>query len=156
MNPDSDRKSVSAETTFNEDHARLTDLEDRLWPLCEKVALRARKDAITGRVVTLKLKGSDFRIITRRRTLPAPTQTARTLFAEGREMLREEARGDRAFRLIGIGISDLSEAFAAETELFSGGEAKARDTENAIDKLRTRFGDAAVVTGRAFKSASGE
>ncbi len=152
VNPDQDRKSVSAETTFNEDHSRLAELEDRLWPLCEKVALRARRDAITGRVVTLKLRASDFRIVTRRRTLASPTQTARTLFAEGREMLREEARGDRAFRLIGIGLSDLAKAGAVETELFVGGEARARDTETAIDKLRTRFGDSAVVTGRAFRS----
>ncbi len=152
VNPDQERKSISAETTFNEDYARLADLEDRLWPLCEKVALRARKDGAAGRVVTLKLKAADFKIITRRRTLGASTQTARTLFAAGREMLKEEARGDRAFRLIGIGLSDLSEAGAAESELFSGGEARARTTETAIDALRTRFGDAAVVSGRAFKT----
>ncbi len=156
VDPESERKSISAETTFNEDHARLADLEDRLWPLCEKVALRARRSGITGRVVTLKLKASDFRTLTRRRTLSAPTQTARTLFAEGREMLREEVRGDRAFRLIGIGISDLAESGALETELFAGGEAKARETENAIDKLRNRFGDTAVVTGRALKSSGGD
>ena len=156
VNPEHERKSISAETTFNADLTRLADLEDRLWPLCEKVALRARKEASTGRVVTLKLRASDFRIITRRRTLTAPTQTARTLFAEGREMLREEARGDRAFRLIGIGISDLAESGALETELFAGGEAKSRDTENAIDKLRTRFGDGAVVTGRAFRSGGAD
>jgi DNA polymerase-4 len=152
VNPDQDRKSISAETTFNEDHSRLSELEDRLWPLCEKVALRCRRDAIAGRVVTLKLRASDFRIVTRRRTLPSPTQTARTLFAEGREMLKAEAVGARAFRLIGIGLSDLSEATPIETELFAGGEAKARDTENAIDKLRTRFGDGAVMTGRAYRS----
>jgi DNA polymerase-4 len=152
VNPDQDRKSISAETTFNEDHSRLSELEDRLWPLCEKVALRCRRDAIAGRVVTLKLRASDFRIVTRRRTLPSPTQTARTLFAEGREMLKAEATGQQAFRLIGIGLSDLSEAVATETELFAGGEAKARDTENAIDKLRTRFGDGAVMTGRAYRS----
>ena len=67
-------------------------------------------------------------------------------------MLKAEARGDRAFRLIGIGLSDLSQAQSAETELFTGGEAKSRDTETAIDKLRTRFGAGAVMTGRAFKS----
>jgi DNA polymerase-4 len=156
VNPDSERKSVSAETTFNEDHARLSDLEDRLWPLCEKVALRARQGGICGRVVTLKLKATDFRIVTRRRTLASPTQTARNLFAAGREMLKAEARGDRAFRLIGIGISDLCEAAVADSELFAGGEARARDTETAIDKLRSRFGDAAVVSGRAFKRSGGD
>jgi DNA polymerase-4 len=156
VNPDQERKSVSAETTFDTDYSRLTDLEDRLWPLCEKVALRVRRDAITGRVITLKLRATDFRIITRRRTLASPTQTARTLFAAGRELLKDEARGDRAFRLIGIGLSDLCEADAAEHELFTGGEAKARNAESAIDKLRTRFGEGAVVSGRAFKTSEQE
>ncbi len=151
VNPEHERKSISAETTFNTDYARLGDLEDRLWPLCEKVALRARRDGVSGRVVTLKLKGADFRSITRRRTLPAPTQTARTLFAEGRQMLDDAAKGDRAFRLIGIGISDLAAISEGETELFVGGETRARSAETAIDKLRTKFGDAAVVSGRAFK-----
>ena len=73
-------KSLSAETTFNLDTADLSTLEDRLWPLCEKVALCARKENISGRAVTLKLKRADFKIITRRRTLSTPTQTARTLF----------------------------------------------------------------------------
>ena len=154
VNPDQERKSISAETTFNTDYARLGDLEDRLWPLCEKVALRARRDGVTGRVVTLKLKGTDFRTITRRRTLASPSQTARTLFAEGRQMLHDEARGDKAFRLIGIGISDLAEISEGESELFVGGETRARSAETAIDKLRTKFGDGAVVSGRAFKSAA--
>ena len=50
--------------------ATLADLEDVLWPLCEKVARHARGEAIAGRVVTLKLRATDFRIVTRRRTLP--------------------------------------------------------------------------------------
>jgi DNA polymerase-4 len=78
VNPDQERKSLSSETTFNEDLADRDALEDELWPLCEKVARQARLEEITGRVVTLKLRTADFRIVTRRRTLPAPTQTART------------------------------------------------------------------------------
>jgi DNA polymerase-4 len=156
VDPDSERKSISAETTFNEDHAGLADLEDRLWPLCEKVALRARREGTVGRVVALKLKSTDFRIFTRRRTLPASTQTARTLFSAAREMLKAEVRGERAYRLIGVGLSDLSEADAAPKELFGDGEARARSAETAIDALRTRFGDGAVVSGRAFKSGGGD
>ncbi len=154
VDPDQERKSISAETTFNTDIARLCDLEDRLWPLCEKVALRARREAAIGRVVTLKLKGADFRILTRRRTLPQSTQTARTLFAAGRAMLQDETRGERSFRLIGVGLSDLAPFGTTETELFVGGEARARDAETAIDKLRTRFGADAVISGRAFKSGA--
>ena len=44
-------------------------------------------------MVTLKLRLSDFRILTRRRSLPVPTQTARTLFSVGRELLAAETIG---------------------------------------------------------------
>jgi len=87
VNPDEARKGISAETTFETDLSALSDLEDKLAPLCEKVARHARADGLAGRVVTLKLRAADFRIVTRRRTLPAPTQTARTLCAVGRELL---------------------------------------------------------------------
>jgi DNA polymerase-4 len=151
VNPDEDRKSVSAETTFDEDYADLQTLEDRLWPLCEKVARICRRDAIAGRVAVLKLRKADFSIITRRRTLPAPTQTARVLFQTGRELLAKEIDGT-AYRLIGIGTTDLLEAGAAEGDLFAGDETRALKSERAVDALRDRFGSAAVLTGRALKS----
>jgi DNA polymerase IV len=150
VNPNPARKSMSAETTFNEDLSAVEALEDVLWPLCEKVARHARLEAIAGRVVTLKLRAADFRIVTRRRTLPFATQTARTLFGAAREMLAIEARG-RPWRLIGVGISDIVESAAAGGDLFSGDESRALRGEQAVDALRGRFGAAAVVTGRSLK-----
>ena len=141
---------VSAETTFNEDLSAVADLENLLWPLCEKVARHARAEEIAGHVVTLKLRGTDFRIVTRRRTLRVATQTARTLFAESREMLAIEARG-QPWRLIGVGISDIVPADAAGGDLFDGGESRALSSEKAIDALRGRFGAEAVIMGRSLK-----
>lgn len=155
VDPESERKSISAETTFNDDLTRLADLEDRLWPLCEKVAERTRKGRASGRVVTLKLRAADFRIVTRRRTLPSPTQTARMLFSTARELLKAEADG-RAFRLIGVGLSGFSDG-AAEAVLFDPGqEARALTTETAVDRLRARFGPGAVMTGRGLRNAEKE
>ncbi len=151
VDPDQERKGISAETTFNEDLTRRGDLEDQLWPLCEKVARQARTSNLEGRVVTLKLKTAGFRILTRRRTLAGPTQTARTLFAVGRELLRAEASGE-AYRLIGIGISDLCEAADAPEDLFAADETRARKGERAVDALRARFGKDAVVSARALRS----
>ena len=151
VDPDQARKSVSAETTFETDEAKLQALEDILWPLCEKVARHARRETIAGRVVTLKLKTAGFRIVTRRRTLPAPTQTARTLFTVGRELLAGETHGE-SYRLIGIGLSDLVDAEAAGTDLFAGDETRARKSERAVDALRERFGQGAVVSARALRS----
>ncbi len=153
VDPDRARKSVSAETTFDEDLQELEALEDRLWPCCEKVAARARAEGVAGRGVVLKLKTGDFRSITRRRTLDAPTQTAKTLFAVTRELLAAET-GATAFRLIGVGLAELMEApaGAASDDLFGdGGETRARTTERTLDALRARFGPAAVVSGRNLK-----
>jgi len=150
VNPRERRKSLSAETTFEQDIREVAALEDILWPLCEKVARHARGEAIAGRVVTLKLRAADFRILTRRRTLPFATQTARTLFAAAREMLAAEARG-QPWRLIGVGISDIVESAGAGGDLFDGGESRALSGERAIDVLRGRFGAAAVVSGRTLK-----
>ena len=111
---------------------------------------RARASGVTGRVVTLKIKGTDFRSLTRRRTLPEPTQTARVLFAAAREMLKAEA--GPAYRLIGVALSDLQDAEAAGADFFAQEEAKARVTETAVDKLRARFGADAVKTARALRS----
>jgi DNA polymerase-4 len=153
VNPREARKSMSAETTFDVDISSVPELEDVLWPLCEKVARHARGEGIAGRVVTLKLRATDFRIVTRRRTLPFPTQTARTLFAAAREMLAAEADG-RPWRLIGVGISEIVESAAAGGDLFDGGESRALSGERAIDALRGRFGADAVVSGRSLKGSS--
>ena len=153
VDPDQDRKSVSAETTFDEDYADLQSLEDRLWPLCEKVARICRKDAIAGRVAVLKLRKTDFSIVTRRRTLSAPTQTAKALFAVGRELLAKEISG-QAYRLIGIGVTDLGDCDGSASDLFSGDETRALKSETAMDALRDKFGAGAVLTGRALKTGA--
>jgi DNA polymerase-4 len=109
-----------------------------------------RAAAITGRVATVKLKTADFKLVTRRKTLAVPCQTAKMLFAAGRELLASEVRGE-TYRLIGIGLSDLVDASNAPTDFFAAEEQQARATEQVIDDLRTRFGKTALVTGRSLK-----
>jgi len=150
VDPDQVRKTISAETTFNDDLFRREDLEDQLWPLCEKVARQARAGEVAGRVATLKLRTPDFRILTRRRTLPVPTQTARTLFQVARELLAGEPAG-RSYRLIGAGLTDLVPAQGAADDFFAGDERRALKSETAIDALRGKFGAEAVVSGRSLK-----
>jgi len=154
VNPNEARKGISCETTFNEDLTRIPDLEDRLAPLCERVARQARQGAVAGRVVTLKLRTTDFRIVTRRRTLPVATQTAHTLFKVGRELLAKEATG-RPWRLIGIGIADLIDAASAGDDFFAGDERRALSTERSVDAIRARFGADAVTSGRILRARSG-
>jgi DNA polymerase-4 len=151
VNPHEGRKGISAETTFNEDLSRLADLEDVLAGLCEKVARHARADRIAGRVVTLKLRTTDFRILTRRKTIPVATQTAKTLFAVGRELLAREATG-RPYRLIGIGMQELVEADAAGADFFAEAERKALAGERTLDAIRAKFGAESVTSGRLLRA----
>ncbi|MDZ4372710.1 MAG: DNA polymerase IV [Phenylobacterium sp.] len=151
VNPNEARKGISAETTFNDDLTRVADLEDRLAPLCERVGRQARTAGVAGRVVTLKLRGADFRIVTRRRTLPVATQTAHTLFKVGRELLAREAQG-QPWRLIGIGIADLVDAAEAGADFFADGERRALASERSMDAIRERFGPGAVTSGRILRA----
>ncbi|MBX3483058.1 DNA polymerase IV [Phenylobacterium sp.] len=151
VNPNEARKGISCETTFNEDLSRIPDLEDRLAPLAERVARQARQGGVAGRVVTLKLRTTDFRIVTRRRTLPVATQTAHTLFKVGRELLAREATG-RPWRLIGIGIADLVDAGQAADDFFAGDEKKALASERSIDAIRAKFGPDSVTSGRILRA----
>ena len=148
VNPAHDRKGMSAETTFNEDLTSAEDLEAELWPLCEKLASKARRDGVASRVLVLKLRRTDFRIVTRRISLPEPVQTARALFAAGRELMTPEL--GRPYRLIGIGMAEVVDAVDAPA-LFETSETRALKTETAIDALRAKFGARAVVAGRALK-----
>lgn len=150
VDPHEARKGISAETTFNTDIRDLQSLKDELWRMCEKAAGQARARGVAGRVATLKLKTADFRIITRRRTLPGPIQTATLLFQTTCDILTREADG-RAFRLIGAGLSDLVETSAEATDLFMSDEGRARVREGTMDRIRARFGAAAVTTGRNLK-----
>jgi DNA polymerase-4 len=148
VSPDHERKGMSAETTFNADLTRAADLEAELWPLCEKLASKARRDGVASRVIVLKLRRTDFRIVTRRTSLAEPVQTARALFAAGRALLAPEL--GRPYRLIGIGMGEVVDALDTPSALFESPEARTLKTETAIDTLRSKFGRDAVVAGRAL------
>ena len=148
VDPERETKSVSAETTFDRDIGDFRPLEQTLWELTEKVSGRLKKQALAGSTVTLKLKSADFKIRTRARSLNGPTQLAATIFAAGRDLLKNEVGGTR-YRLIGIGVSHLEEVSGEElSDLLNRREAQA---EHAIDRLREKFGKAAVVKGLAIE-----
>jgi DNA polymerase-4 len=154
VNPERETKSVSAETTFNADIADYKALEKLLWSLSEKVSARLKQSGIAGTTITLKLKTADFRIRTRARSLTEPTQLAGRIFEAGRDLLRRETDGTK-FRLIGIGASNLvfgGRPDAVDLIVDLKGK-RAAEAEHAIDKVREKFGKAAVVKGLVFDGA---
>ena len=88
--PDHALKSISHETTFDEDTADLDTLRWHLWSLAEQVSARAKARELAGAVVTLKLKRADHRVLTRRQTLSTPTQMAERLYRTALPMLRRD------------------------------------------------------------------
>ena len=137
-------KSISSETTFERDIAEFRPLELRLWRLCETVSARLKENALAGHTVTLKLRTADFRVRTRAHSLAHPTQLAGRIFAAGRDLLARETDGTK-FRLVGIGVSALAAAEGADhADLL---DRRAAEAEEAIDRLREKFGDGAVIRG---------
>jgi DNA polymerase IV len=144
-------KSISNETTFATDIDDLQILKTTLWPLCEKVSSRLKDKGKAGNTVTLKLKTGDFKTLTRSHTLTKPTQLAETLYKIAIPML-EKAAPQKAFRLIGIGISSFGKIEDADIpDLLDQDKGKSKKVENAIDAVRAKFGSKAIGKGRGLK-----
>lgn len=144
-------KSISAETTFNEDIADLHLLEKQLWPLCEKVSKRLKAKDLAGGNIMLKLKTAEFKQITRSRTLENPTQLSEVIYQESRRLLERAIDGHR-FRLIGVGTSDLRDGETADPPSLLVPElAQVAKVEQAIDAVRLKLGDDAIKKGRSLK-----
>jgi DNA polymerase-4 len=145
-------KSISNETTFAEDIADADLLDGHIWRLAEKVADRAKAKGLAGRTVTLKLKRSDFKLLTRRLSLADGTQIADRLYRHARA-LYDQTDHPKPYRLIGVGLSDLIPADTADRagNLLDPQEARRIEAERATDAIRKRFGEGAIVKGRALR-----
>jgi DNA polymerase-4 len=113
VTPDRPAKSVSTETTFARDIRDGEALAQALEPLAEGVGRRLGRENAAGRTVVLKLKTADFQVITRHHRLSDPTRRSEVILEAGKVLLSRLADG-RAFRLIGIGVTDLCAAAEAD------------------------------------------
>lgn len=145
-------KSISNETTFHEDTADPDILDGHLWRMAEKVADRAKAKDLAGRVVVLKLKTAKFALITRRHALRDPTQIADRIYREARALF-DQLEGKGAYRLLGVGLSDLCSAEDADRapDLLDPDAARRSEAERATDRIRARFGPDAILKGRALR-----
>jgi DNA polymerase IV len=132
-------KSISAEETFASDIASRAQLESRLTALADRAAARLRAHELAAGCVTLKIRRADFRTYTRQRALAPPTQDTAAVAAMAQRLLREwrADHPDAALRLLGVGVSDLSEL--VQRDLFGSGPGDSR-LDAAIDGIRARFG----------------
>jgi len=152
VDPNPDAKSISSETTFDEDVGDAERLAGHLWRLAVRTSDRAKAGSMTGRTVVLKLKTRGFRTLTRQIRSGEPTNLADAIYTLAEPLLlRELHRGP--FRLIGIGISNLSEAgdLPAAERLFDDRRAAMGRAETATDRIRSRFGKDAIRRGRTLR-----
>ena len=146
-------KTISNETTFENDIRDFATLEKLLWRLSEKVSARLKSSGLAGSTITLKLKTADFRQRTRSQSIQTPTQLATKIFAVSREMLAKEIDGT-PFRLMGTGVSALG--VGSPTDDSDMLDRRSAHAERAMDDLRKKFGNAAVIRGIAYEGPEKE
>jgi DNA polymerase-4 len=139
-------RGLSSERTLSVDISARKEIEACLRSAAETVAQRLRRRGLRTHGVRVKLKRSDFQILTRQRRLTAPTDVAAELFSAAASLLDSvEDRGP--FRLVGLGGYDLT-APREDSQLALGLEAgragRARRLETTLDRLAARFGEGAV------------
>ncbi len=138
-------KSVGHEHTFDVDTSDPETIERTLLGMADGVAGRLRSAGVRASTVTVKIRDSSFRTITRQRTLAEPTDMTEPIFRAAIELARPEVRGIRV-RLLGVTASNLGER--EQLSLFEAAEPRRRQAVEAADALRHRYGDRVVTRAR--------
>lgn len=108
VNPDRIRKSISVENTFTKDTADKSILAEEIRDMSGSLEARIQKAKAKGKTVTLKIKYSDFKSVTRSITVDTPTADISEILNLGLHLL-EKLDLRRSVRLVGIGISNLTD-----------------------------------------------
>jgi len=144
--PDIKVKSIGHEETFSFDHHTHDTLDRELVRLCDAVATRLRKAGVSGRTVQVKVKFNDFRLVTRSETVPESLDEAPALLAVSRRLL-EGVDPTPGVRLLGVSVAQLLEGAARQLTFDDALAPGWTGATKAIDDIRERFGDAAIVPG---------
>jgi DNA polymerase IV len=142
-------KSIGHEHTFDVDTSDREVIERTLLGMSEGVAGRLRDSGVRATTVTVKIRDSTFRTITRQRTMPSATDLTEPIYRAALELARPEVRGLRV-RLLGVTASGL--AAREQLSLFATDDARRRRAVEATDAVRHRFGDRAITRARLVGS----
>lgn len=143
--PDRAAKSIGSEDTFQEDTRDQAVLSAHIHAQALRVARRLRRAKLVARVVVLKLKLADFKLMTRRKTLDAPTDDGQLLFEEALQLLKKEYPLPKKVRLTGVSAHGLIDE-AGQLGLFDAPrEKRAQRLNYTLDEIAERFGASAVL-----------
>jgi len=138
-------KSVGHEHTFDVDTSDREVIERTVLAMAEGVAGRLRDSGVKAATVTVKIRDSSFRTITRQRTLAEPTDLTEPIFRTAMDLARPEVRGLR-IRLVGVTASGLGER--DQLALFAADDPRRRRVVEAADAVRHRYGDRSITRAR--------
>ena len=142
-------KSVGHEHTFDVDTSDREQIERTLLAMSEGVSERLRDSGVKATTITVKIRDTTFRTITRQRTLPDPTDLTEPIFRTALDLAGPEVRGIR-IRLLGVTASGLGER--DQLSLFQADDPRRRMAIQAADAVRHRFGERAITRARLIGS----
>ena len=113
-----ERKSLGTENTYRRDLSRVEAMDEQLDAMAQEVAVGLVRRDIAACTVTLKARYPDFTTVTRSRTFPVPTSSARRIGSTAKALLRRTEAARRGVRLLGVSVSTLVPATLRQLELF--------------------------------------
>jgi DNA polymerase-4 len=143
-------KSISREITFDRDSSDRQQWRQVIYELAQDIAARARHSSVRGATVVLTWRLPDFSRHSRRITMVQPTSAAKVIFEQANLLM--DSIHERSLRLIGVGITNLTNE--VQTDLFSGsdGQERLETSEMTADTIRSRFGIESLRKGREIKT----
>lgn len=135
-------KSVGNELTYPKDLEDMKDICRELLVLSDKVGYRLRKKALKGKTISIKVKFSDFTVITRAKTIEVYTDSTDRIFQVARDLMRSNV-SFKPLRLLGVTVSNFEEDDAVQLNLFDKEEATTK-LDGMVDAIRNRHGYDAV------------
>ena len=148
-------KSVSNETTFAQDISDVQTLYETLHRLSESVGRRLRKKNLVGNTVKLKLRWQNFSTLTKQVTLSFPTNDDNEIYHSAKDLFTLSWQKDRPIRLLGIGVSHLSEP-SGQLSLWKTESQKDGKLLTAVDELKEKYGKNAIIRGSELKNLISE
>jgi DNA polymerase-4 len=143
VTPAEPAKSVASEETFAADLDSVEIILREVLRLSDRTAARLRAKGLCGRTITLKIRFSNFRTITRSRTLEAAVDTGPEIYAEARSLYERLNPERPRIRLLGVSVGGIAPGPPGrQLDLLAGSPASRwGDVTRAIDSIRERFGD---------------
>jgi len=142
---DREAKSIGSENTYEIDLASEEEIARTLLAHASRVAERLTAQRLVARAVVVKIKLSDFTLLTRRMVLPAPASDTRSLHEACRALLARFPLAGKRVRLTGVAAHDPMPVDAIQPTLFRDevGERR-REVENVLLRAKRRFGEAPI------------